>query len=103
MMRIMKRLTLNGISFFSIPVYFDDVCARFRFSSRFRLAWISNCYNCIGRIIAGYLIEGDSGAYFIQDGPVEWLTAGVINFRGIYWEVERDTLIAIPLCSYSWE
>ena len=46
---------------------------------------------------SGYLIEGDSGAYFIQDGPVEWLTAGVINFRGIYWEVERDTLIAIPL------
>ena len=45
----------------------------------------------------GYLIEGDSGAYFIQDGPVEWLTAGVMNFRGIYWEVERDTLIAIPL------
>jgi tripartite ATP-independent transporter DctM subunit len=45
----------------------------------------------------GYLIEGDSSAYFIQDGPVEWLTAGVINFRGIYWEVERDTLIAIPL------
>ena len=45
----------------------------------------------------GYLIEGDSSAYFIQDGPVEWLTAGVMNFRGIYWEVERDTLIAIPL------
>ena len=44
-----------------------------------------------------HLIEGDSGAYFIQDGPVEWLTAGVMNFRGIYWEVERDTLIAIPL------
>ena len=47
--------------------------------------------------VTGYLIEGDSGAYFIQDGPIEWLTAGVINFRGIYWEVERDTLIAIPL------
>ena len=46
---------------------------------------------------AGYLIEGNSGAYFIQDGPFEWLTAGVMNFRGIYWEVERDTLIAIPL------
>ena len=45
----------------------------------------------------GLVIEGDSGAYFIQDGPVEWLTAGVTNFRGIYWEVERDTLIAIPL------
>ena len=32
---------------------------------------------------AGYLIEGNSGAYFIQDGPIEWLTAGVINFRGL--------------------
>ena len=47
--------------------------------------------------IVGQIFTGDSGAYFIQDGPVEWLTAGVINFRGIYWEVERDTLIAIPL------
>ena len=47
--------------------------------------------------LSGAIFEGDSGAYFIQDGPVEWLTAGVMNFRGIYWEVERDTLIAIPL------
>jgi tripartite ATP-independent transporter DctM subunit len=47
--------------------------------------------------ITGVLLEGDSGAYFVQDGPIEWLTAGVTNFRGIYWEVERDTLIAIPL------
>jgi len=47
--------------------------------------------------LTGTLFEGDSGAYFIQDGPIEWLTAGVTNFRGIYWEVERDTLIAIPL------
>ncbi len=47
--------------------------------------------------MAGYLFESDSGAYFIQGGPTEWLTAGVTNFRGIYWEVERDTLIAIPL------
>ncbi|XDZ65275.1 TRAP transporter large permease subunit [Alphaproteobacteria bacterium LSUCC0684] len=46
---------------------------------------------------AGYMFAGDSGAYFTQDGPWEWLTAGVTNFRGIYWEVERDTLIAIPL------
>jgi tripartite ATP-independent transporter DctM subunit len=28
---------------------------------------------------------------------VQWLSAGVTNFRGIYWEAERDTLIAIPL------
>jgi len=47
--------------------------------------------------VTGALIDGDSGAYFVQDGPMEWLTAGVTNFRGIYWEVERDTLIAIPL------
>lgn len=47
--------------------------------------------------ISGTLFTGDSGAYFTQDGPIEWLTAGVTNFRGIYWEVERDTLIAIPL------
>ena len=49
--------------------------------------------------VAGYLIE-PIAVLFIQDGPFEWLTAGVINFRGIYWEVERDTLIAIPF-SYS--
>ena len=47
--------------------------------------------------VVGWLVTGDSGAYFAQDGPIEWLTAGVTNFRGIYWEVERDTLIAIPL------
>lgn len=45
----------------------------------------------------GWLIAGDPNAYFAQGGPVQWLTAGVTNFRGIYWEVERDTLIAIPL------
>ncbi len=45
----------------------------------------------------GWLIAGDASAYFAQGGPVQWLTAGVTNFRGIYWEAERDTLIAIPL------
>ena len=47
--------------------------------------------------LCGYLFAGDSGAYFAQDGPVQWLTAGVTNFRSLYWQVERDTLIAIPL------
>ena len=47
--------------------------------------------------IAGALVEGNPDAYFAQGGPVNWLSAGVTNFRGIYWEVERDTLIAIPL------
>ena len=47
--------------------------------------------------LAGVIFAGDVSAYFAQDGPVQWLTAGVTNFRGIYWEVERDTLIAVPL------
>jgi len=47
--------------------------------------------------LVGYLVVGDPSAYFAQGGPVQWLSAGVTNFRGIYWEVERDTLIAIPL------
>ena len=45
----------------------------------------------------GYLFAGDPSAYFAQGGPIQWLSAGVTNFRGVYWEVERDTLIAIPL------
>lgn len=48
--------------------------------------------------ICGYLFAGGNvDAYFAQDGPSQWLSAGVTNLRGIYWEVERDTLIAIPL------
>lgn len=47
--------------------------------------------------VSGYLFAGDSGAYFAQDGPAQWLSAGVTNLRGVYWEPERDTLIAIPL------
>ena len=47
--------------------------------------------------LTGVIFAGDVSAYFAQDGPVQWLTAGVTNFRGIYWEVERDTLIAVPL------
>ena len=45
----------------------------------------------------GYYFTGDMDAYFAQGGPGNWLSAGVTNFRGVYWEVERDTLIAIPL------
>ncbi|WNK01202.1 TRAP transporter large permease subunit [Thalassospiraceae bacterium LMO-JJ14] len=46
---------------------------------------------------SGYLFEGNVAAYFAHGDPGQWLTAGVTNFRGIYWEPERDTLIAIPL------
>ena len=45
----------------------------------------------------GAIIEGDSSAYFTVDGPIEWLVAGITNFRSNYWDVETDTLIAIPL------
>lgn len=45
----------------------------------------------------GLLFEGVSDAYFAQGGPKQWLSAGVTNLRGVYWEPERDTLIAIPL------
>jgi len=47
--------------------------------------------------VTGYLFEGNPDAYFAMGGPGQWLSAGVTNLRGVYWEVERDTLIAIPL------
>ena len=47
--------------------------------------------------LAGEIFAGDSAAYFAQGDAIQWLSAGVTNFRGVYWEVERDTLIAIPL------
>jgi tripartite ATP-independent transporter DctM subunit len=46
---------------------------------------------------AGYLFGGGVDAYFGSGGPSQWLSAGVTNLRGVYWEPERDTLIAIPL------
>jgi len=47
--------------------------------------------------IAGLIFEGNPKAYFAYDGPIEWINAGITNFRGTYWENDRDTLIAIPL------
>lgn len=47
--------------------------------------------------LAGYVFTGSTDAYFHSGGPQQWLSAGVTNQRGVYWEVERDTLIAIPL------
>ncbi len=47
--------------------------------------------------ICGLLFEGNFDAYFHSGGASQWISAGVTNLRGIYWEVERDTLIAIPL------
>ncbi|MFK7995037.1 MAG: SLC13 family permease [Granulosicoccus sp.] len=47
--------------------------------------------------VTGYFMGGSVDAYFAHGGPSQWLSAGITNLRGIYWEVERDTLIAIPL------
>ena len=47
--------------------------------------------------LCGYLFTGDSSAYFVEGGAMQWLNAGVTNFRSLYWSVERDTLIAVPL------
>jgi tripartite ATP-independent transporter DctM subunit len=47
--------------------------------------------------VSGMLFAGDSGAYFHQGDALQWFNAAITNFRGIYFEVERDTLIAIPL------
>ena len=51
----------------------------------------------IAAAVTGYAFVGNPDAYFHSGGPSQWLTAGVTNLRGVYWEVERDTLIAIPL------
>ncbi|MEJ8473134.1 TRAP transporter large permease subunit [Roseibium algae] len=47
--------------------------------------------------LSGYIFSTGGDAFFSHGGPSQWLSAGVTNFRGIYWEAERDTLIAIPL------
>ena len=47
--------------------------------------------------ITGSILFDDVGAFFSQDGPSEWLSAGVMNFRFVFYDFERDTLIAIPL------
>ncbi len=47
--------------------------------------------------LVGVLLEGEADAYFHIGTPYEWLSAGVTNLRFVYWDVERDTLIAIPL------
>ncbi len=51
----------------------------------------------VAAALSGSVFMGDASAFFHSGGPSEWLTAGVTNLRGVYWEVERDTLIAIPL------
>ena len=48
-------------------------------------------------VVTGLVLMGDASAFFATGSAGEWMTAGVTNFRGVYWEANRDTLIAIPL------
>ncbi|MCY4192084.1 MAG: hypothetical protein OXD42_12330, partial [Rhodospirillaceae bacterium] len=34
--------------------------------------------------ITGVIFTGDESSFFHTGGPIEWLNAGVSNFRGIY-------------------
>ncbi|MEQ8441293.1 MAG: TRAP transporter large permease subunit [Alphaproteobacteria bacterium] len=46
----------------------------------------------------GWLFAGDVDAYFVHTGgAATWLSAGVINIRGVFRSDETDILIAIPL------
>ena len=47
--------------------------------------------------MTGWIFTGDAGAFFAQGDAKSWLSSGNANLRGLYWEPERDTLIAIPL------
>ena len=47
--------------------------------------------------LCGYMFAGDASSYFVEGGAMQWLNAGVTNFRSLYWDVDRDTLIAVPL------
>ena len=58
--------------FFLAVLFVSDLCAWLWLSGCF--ANVSYCNDSFGWFF-GLVIEGDSGAYFIQDGPVEWLTA----------------------------
>lgn len=51
----------------------------------------------VAAAICGWLFTGSFDSYFHSSGPSQWLSAGVTNLRGVYWDVDRDTLIAIPL------
>ncbi len=44
-----------------------------------------------------WIFTGNANSFFLSGSAIEWISAGVTNFRGIYWEADRDTLIAIPL------
>ncbi|GLQ33853.1 hypothetical protein GCM10007939_01360 [Amylibacter marinus] len=47
--------------------------------------------------VSGYLFTGNASEFFTQGDAITWLSSGNANLRGVYWEPERDTLIAIPL------
>ena len=64
----------------------------------FSSAWFCYYYHRGWLLLVGILFTGNVDAYFAQGGPGSMAELqGVTNLRGVYWEPERDTLIAIPL------
>ena len=61
-------------------------------------SWLSSCV-CAFRgaailtiglaSLVGWLIAGDVKMFFARGRPIEWLSAGVMNFRAIYYDFER--------------
>ena len=51
----------------------------------------------VAAAVCGFIFTGETDTFFYSGGPSQWLSAGVTNLRGVYWDVNRDTLIAIPL------
>ena len=47
-------------------------------------------FSIVAAALFGYLLEGDSAAYFHSGSPYQWLSAGVTNLRFVYWDVERS-------------
>ena len=43
--------------------------------------------------LAGWMFADDPNAYFHEGGPVQWLSAGVTNFRSLYWNVPRVVVL----------
>ena len=43
--------------------------------------------------LLGFIFEGNTHAYFINEGPAEWISVGINNFRGGYrdWETDRKS------------
>ena len=49
---------------------------------------LCNPIDCLAAA-AGLVFFGDAKVFFHQDGPIEWLSAGIMNFRAIYYDLNE--------------